>query len=222
MDKLSHSQLAWRVAQDIHDGAYVNLGIGLPELVAQHPRPGHTIIFHSENGVLNFGEAPPENQRDWDLINAGKKPITINPGASFFDHAHSFAMVRGGHLDLAVLGAFQVACNGDLANWRTERNAVPAVGGAMDLVCGTKRVVVITEHLTKDGAPKLVEQCSFPLTGIRCVSRVYTNLAVIDVVESRFVLREKLPSMTIEDLQRRTGAPLELDGPVDDLVAPPD
>ena len=199
--KLSGAQIAWRAAQDIEDGAYVNLGIGLPELVAGFQPEGREGIFHTENGVLGFGDAPAKGDEDWDLINAGKKAITLKPGASFFHHADSFSMVRGGHLDLAVLGAYQVAQNGDLANWRVGSKGVPAVGGAMDLVHGAKRVAVITDHNTKDGKPKLVERCSFPLTGVGCITRVYTSLAVVDIESGRFVLREKLPEMPFDELQ---------------------
>ena len=174
----------------------------------------------TENGILDFGPAPAPGQEDWDLINAGKKAVTLNPGASFFHHADSFAMVRGGHLDVAILGAFEVAENGDLANWSVGRGGVPAVGGAMDLVHGAKRVAVITDHVTKTGAPKLVERCSLPLTGVACVTRVYTSLAVIDIEGGRFVLREKLAAITLEDLQAVTGATLNLDGPVADLIVP--
>ena len=193
MPKLNKAQIAWRAAQDIEDGTYVNLGIGFPELVAQHQPPGREAIFHTENGVLGFGQAPPPGEEDWDLINAGKKAITLKPGASFFHHADSFAMVRGGHLDVAILGAFQVSQNGGLANWRVGSKGVPAVGGAMDLVHGAKRVAVLTEHVTKDGKPKLVEECVYPLTGVGCVTRVYTSLAVVDIEGGRFVLREKAP-----------------------------
>jgi len=218
--KLSNAQIAWRAAQDIPDGAYVNLGIGFPEMVANFKPEGREVIYHTENGVLDFGEAPPAGEEDWDLINAGKKPVTLNPGASFFHHADSFAMVRGGHLDVAILGAYEVAENGDLANWSTGPGSVPAVGGAMDLVHGAKRVCVITDHVTKKGEPKLVKKCSLPLTGVGCVTTVYTSLAVIDIVNSRFVLREKLPSMSIEELQAVTGAELVIDGPVGDLIVP--
>lgn len=218
--KLTNAQIAWRAAQDIADGAYVNLGIGFPEMVAKFQPPGREAIFHTENGVLNFGEAPPAGEEDWDLINAGKKAITLKAGAAFFHHADSFAMVRGGHLDVAILGAYQVAENGDLANWRVGSKGVPAVGGAMDLVHGAKQVVVITEHVTKDGKPKLVERCSFPLTGVGCITRVYTSHAVIDIVDGRFVLREKLAAMTLDELQAMTGATLHTDGPVADLVVP--
>ncbi|MDP9591547.1 UNVERIFIED_ORG: 3-oxoadipate CoA-transferase beta subunit [Shinella zoogloeoides] len=218
--KLSNAQIAWRAAQDIRDGAYVNLGIGFPEMVARYQPPGRQAIFHTENGILDFGEPPAEGEEDWDLINAGKKAVTLKPGAAFFHHADSFAMVRGGHLDVAILGAYQVAQNGDLANWRVGSKGVPAVGGAMDLVHGAKQVFVITEHVTKDGKPKLVEACTFPLTGVGCITRVYTSLAVIDIVDGRFVLREKLPGLSFEDLQAKTGAKLHADGPVADLVAP--
>ena len=218
--KLSNAQIAWRAAQDIADGAYVNLGIGFPEMVAKFQPEGREAIFHTENGVLNFGEAPAAGDEDWDLINAGKKAITLKPGSAFFHHADSFAMVRGGHLDVAILGAYQVAENGDLANWRVGSKGVPAVGGAMDLVHGAKQVVVITEHVTKDGKPKLVERCSFPLTGVGCITRVYTSHAVIDIVDGKFVVREKLAAMTMDELQTMTGAKLHTDGPVADLVVP--
>lgn len=220
MSKLSNAQIAWRAAQDIADGAYVNLGIGFPEMVAQYQPPGRTAIFHTENGILDFGEAPAPGQEDWDLINAGKKAVTLKPGAAFFHHADSFAMVRGGHLDVAILGAYQVAQNGDLANWSVGAKGVPAVGGAMDLVHGAKRVAVITEHVTKDGKPKLLAACTLPLTGVACVTRVYTSLAVIDIEGGHFVLREKLASLTLDALQSLTGAPLHLDGPVQDLTVP--
>lgn len=220
MTRLSNTQIAWRAAQDIADGAYVNLGIGFPELVAQHQPPGRSAIFHTENGILNFGEAPREGEEDWDLVNAGKRAVTLKAGASFFDHATSFAMVRGGHLDVAILGAFQVSQAGDLANWRAGSAGVPAVGGAMDLVHGARRVCVVTEHVTKDGQPKLVAACSFPLTGLACVSRIYTSHAVVDVEGGRFVLREKLPSISLDDLQAMTGAPLHVDGAVADLIVP--
>ncbi|MBI1622508.1 3-oxoacid CoA-transferase subunit B [Aquamicrobium zhengzhouense] len=218
--KLSNAQIAWRAAQDIPDGAYVNLGIGFPEMVAKFKPDGREVIYHTENGVLDFGEAPAEGEEDWDLINAGKKAVTLNPGASFFHHADSFAMVRGGHLDVAILGAYEVAENGDLANWSTGPGSVPAVGGAMDLVHGAKRVCVITDHVTKKGTPKLVKKCSLPLTGVGCVTTVYTSLAVIDIVDGRFVLREKLPTVSIEELQAVTGAELVIDGPVVDLIVP--
>lgn len=218
--RLTNSQIAWRAAQDIEDGAYVNLGIGFPELIAKFQPEGRHITYHTENGVLGFGPAPEPGQEDWDLINAGKKAVTIKPGAAFFHHADSFSMVRGGHLDLAVLGAYQVAQNGDLANWRVGSKGVPAVGGAMDLVHGAKRVAVVTDHITKDGKPKLVEKCTFPLTGVGCISRIYTSLAVIDINDGRFVLIEKLPSISLDDLQALTGAPLHTGVTVGDLTVP--
>lgn len=219
-DKLTNAQIAWRAAQDIEDGSCVNLGIGFPEMIATFQPEGRDVTYHTENGVLGFGEAPREGEEDWDLINAGKKAITLKPGAAFFHHADSFAMVRGGHLDLAVLGAYQIAQNGDLANWRVGSKGVPAVGGAMDLVHGAKRVAVVTDHVTKEGGPKLVENCTFPLTGVGCVTRVYTSLAVIDIEGGRFVLREKLPSIPMADLQAVTGAMLRTEGEAGDLIVP--
>lgn len=219
-DKLSNAQIAWRAAQDIEDGSYVNLGIGFPEMIAKFQPEGRDVTYHTENGVLGFGPAPKEGEEDWDLINAGKKAITLKPGASIFHHADSFAMVRGGHLDLAVLGAYQVAQNGDLANWRVGSKGVPAVGGAMDLVHGARRVAVVTDHVTKDGKPKLVAECSFPLTGVACVTRVYTSLAVIDIEGGKFVLREKLARIPMDELQAVTGATLHVAGEVADLIVP--
>ncbi len=219
-DKLTNARIAWRAAQDLEDGSYVNLGIGFPEMIARFQPEGREVTYHTENGVLGFGKAPAPGEEDWDLINAGKKAITLNPGAAIFHHADSFAMVRGGHLDLAVLGAYQVAQNGDLANWRVGSSGVPAVGGAMDLVHGARRVAVVTDHVTRDGGPKLVERCTFPLTGVACVTRVYTSLAVIDIADGRFVLREKLPDITMAALQAVTGATLHIEGEVGDLFVP--
>ena len=218
--KLSPSQMAWRAAQDIEDGAYVNLGIGFPEMVAKFQPPGRQAIFHTENGILGFGEAPSPGDEDWDLINAGKKAVTLKPGTAFFHHADSFAMVRGGHLDVAILGAYEVAETGELANLSTGPKGVPAVGGAMDHVHGAKHVAVMTDHITRDGKPKLLERCTLPLTGVGCVTRVYSSLAVIDIVAGRFVLREKLPSLSFDALQSMTGAILHMDGPVADLLVP--
>jgi 3-oxoadipate CoA-transferase beta subunit len=218
--KLTSAQIAWRAAQDMEDGAYVNLGIGFPEMVARFLPEGREVVFHTENGVLGFDKAPPEGEEDWDLINAGKKAVTLKPGAAFFHHADSFAMVRGGHLDLAVLGAYQVAQSGDLANWSTGKGGVPAVGGAMDLVHGAKRVAVVTEHMARNGEPKLVETCTMPLTGVGCVTRVYSSLAVLDICHGRFVLREKVPALSFDDLQAVTGAPLRVEGAIGDLIAP--
>ena len=220
MKKLSNAQIAWRAAQDLPDGAYVNLGIGFPEMIATFKPEGREVTYHTENGILDFGEAPPAGEEDWDLINAGKKAVTLNPGASFFHHADSFAMVRGGHLDVAVLGAYEVAETGDLANWSTGPGSVPAVGGAMDLVHGAKQVWVVTDHVTKKGEPKLLEKCRLPLTGVGCVTTIYTSLAVIDVIDKRFVVREKLPSISIEALQAVTGATLVVGANVGDLNVP--
>ena len=218
--KLSNAQIAWRAAQDLQDGSYVNLGIGFPEMVAQFQPEGRTVTYHTENGVLGFGEAPPKGEEDWDLINAGKKAVTLKPGTAFFHHADSFAMVRGGHLDLAILGTYQVAQNGDIANWSTGKGGVPAVGGAMDLVHGAKQIAVITDHVTKKGDPKLVETCTMPLTGLGCVTRVYSSLAVVDVTEKGFVLRDKVAAISLEDLQALTGAELHIEGDIADLACP--
>ena len=218
--KLSSRQIAWRAAQDIEDGAYVNLGIGMPEMIAKYQIKDRKPIFHTENGVLGFGKAPNEGEEDWDLINAGKKAVTIKPGAAFFHHADSFAMVRGGHLDVAILGAYQISENGDLANWSTGKGGVPAVGGAMDLVHGAKRVAVVTDHVTKKGDPKLLKRCTLPLTGIGCVTRVYTSLAVVDIEEEGFVLREKLQQIPFDVLQSVTGAKLNIRETIDNLSVP--
>ena len=219
-EKLSNAQIAWHAAQDLPENAYVNLGIGFPEMIARFLPPGRNVICHTENGILDFGGAPPAGHEDWDLINAGKKAITLNVGGAFFDHAESFAMVRGGHLDVAVLGVFEVAENGDLANWSTGRGSLPAVGGAMDLVHGAKQVWVLTDHVTKHGAPKLVDRCSLPLTGKACVTRIYTSLAVIDVAVEGFVLRRKLASLSFADLQAITGAKLHIRSEVAPLLLP--
>ena len=201
--------MAQRVARDIHDGAIVNLGIGLPTQVANHLPRDREVILHSENGVIGMGPAPVRGQEDFDLINAGKQPVTLLPGGSFFHHADSFAMMRGGHLDICVLGAFQVSANGDLANWHTGApDAIPAVGGAMDLALGARHVYVMMEHLTKSGESKIVPRCTYPLTGIRCVSRIYTDLAVIDVTPTGLMLIDKVQGLSFADLQRVTGAPL--------------
>jgi 3-oxoadipate CoA-transferase beta subunit len=218
--KLSNAQIAWRAAQDLPDGAYVNLGIGFPEMIAKFKPDGREVIYHTENGILDFGESPPKGEEDWDLINAGKKAVTAKPGASFFHHADSFAMVRGGHLDIAVLGAYEVAENGDIANWSTGPGSVPAVGGAMDLVHGAKQIWVVTDHVTKKNEPKLLKKCRLPLTGVGCVTTVYSSLAVIDIKGGRFVLREKLPSMSVEELQAVTEATLVVGDRVGDLIVP--
>ncbi|MEX2520304.1 MAG: 3-oxoacid CoA-transferase subunit B [Paracoccaceae bacterium] len=217
---LSRKQMAWRAAQDISDGAYVNLGIGLPTLCSGYLPKGRLVTFQSENGILGFGGPPPKGEEDYDLINASKGAITILPGASIVHHGDSFAMIRGGHIDIAVLGAFEVANNGDLANWSPGPGGVPGVGGAMDLASGARAVWVVTTHVTKSGAPKLVERCALPLTGAKVVKRVYTDLAVIDVTEAGFVLRELSPEVSVDRIREMTGAPLLLEGEPAPLKAP--
>jgi 3-oxoadipate CoA-transferase beta subunit len=210
MKKLDHKQIAARVARDIPEGAYVNLGIGLPTLVADQLPKGREIILHSENGVLGLGPKPLHGQEDEDMMNAGKEPATLVTGGSFFHHADSFAMIRGRHLDFAVLGAFQVSVAGDLANWHTGgADAIPAVGGAMDLAVGAKKVLVMMEHLTKKGESKLVERCTYPLTGARCVNRIYTDLAVLDVKADGLHVVETVEGLSFDELQRLSGVPLK-------------
>ena len=205
----TREQMAQRAAQDIPDGAYVNLGIGIPEKVAQYVPDGREVIYHTENGLLGMGKAPAPGEEDPELINAGKKHVTAIPGAAFFHHADSFAMIRGGHIDICVLGAMQVSESGDLANWSTgDADAIPAVGGAMDLVAGVRRIYVITQHCTRDGAPKLLQNCSFPLTAVGVVSRIYTDLAVIDVTPRGLQVLEQAPGVSFEYLQARTGCDL--------------
>lgn len=202
-------QMAERAAQDIPNGAYVNLGIGIPEKVVRYVPEGREVIYHTENGLLGMGDAPEEGQEDPELINAGKKLVTAIPGASYFHHADSFAMIRGNHIDICVLGAMQVAENGDLANWSTGNpDAIPAVGGAMDLVAGVKTINVITQHVTNKGYPKLVEKCTFPLTGVNVVKRIYTDLAVIDVTPEGFKVVELAPGVDFDYVQERTGCTL--------------
>src|SRR5690554_2203868 len=209
MSRLNRDQMAARVARDIPDGSVVNLGIGLPTKVANYLPADREIMLHSENGVIGMGPAPAEGAEDPDLINAGKQAVTLLPGGAYFHHADSFAMMRGGHLDICVLGAFQVAANGDLANWSTgEPDAIPAVGGAMDLATGARRVFVMMDHRTKSGEPKIVERCTYPLTGVRCVSRIYTDLAVIDVTPDGLVARDWVEGLSFDELRRATGAPL--------------
>lgn len=205
----TREQMAERVALDIDNGSYVNLGIGMPELVAGFVPEGRTVIYHTENGMLGMGPAAPDGGGDPELINAGKRRVTELPGAAYFHHADSFAMIRGGHIDVSVLGALQVSNSGDLANWSTgAADAIPAVGGAMDLCAGVKRVYVITSHCTKAGDPKLVESCTLPLTGVGVVNRVYTELAVIQITLEGFGLIELAPGVPFGYVQQRTGAPL--------------
>ncbi len=210
----TRDQMAQRVARDIPDGAVVNLGIGLPTLVANHlPAAGsgddREIMMHSENGVIGMGPAPAAGHEDFDLINAGKQPVTLLPGGSYFHHADSFAMMRGGHLDICVLGAFQVSGAGDLANWHTAAaGAIPAVGGAMDLAVGAKKTCVMMEHSTKTGEPKIVPACTYPLTGMACVSRIYTDLAVLDITPAGVKVVEIAEGLSFDELQARTAVPL--------------
>jgi 3-oxoadipate CoA-transferase, beta subunit len=205
----TRDQMARRVAIDIEDGMVVNLGIGLPTLVANHLPEGREVLLHSENGVLGMGPAPAKGEEDYDLINAGKQPITLLPGGAFFHQADSFAMMRGGHLDVCVLGAFQVSAKGDLANWHTGApDAIPAVGGAMDLALGAKKTFIMMEHTTKAGEPKVVAECAYPLTAVGCVSRIYTDLAVIDVTPRGLVVLDAVEGLPFDTLQALTGAPL--------------
>jgi len=198
--------MAARVANDIPEGAYVNLGIGLPTLVANHLSPEREIILHSENGLLGMGPAPAQGREDPDLINAGKQPVTLLAGGAYFHHGDSFAMIRGGHLDLCVIGAFQVSVSGDLANWHTGApDTIPAVGGAMDLAVGAKQVFVLMDHLTKQGDSKIVEHCTYPLTAVGCVSRIYTDLAVIDITAAGLEVVAIVDGLSFEELQQLTG-----------------
>jgi len=209
MNKLNRDQMAKRVARDIPEGAYVNLGIGLPTLVANHLPVEREVLLHTENGLLGMGPAPATGEEDWELINAGKQPVTALPGAAFFHHADSFAMMRGGHLDICVLGAFQVSIQGDLANWHTgAQDAIPAVGGAMDLASGAKDVFVMMELLTKKGDSKLVRSCSYPLTGVRCVSRIYTDVAVFDIREDGVHAYDLVDGLSFDELRHLCGVPL--------------
>ncbi|OWW22502.1 CoA transferase subunit B [Noviherbaspirillum denitrificans] len=209
MNRFSREQMAARVAQDIPEGAYVNLGIGLPTKVANYLPADKEIFLQSENGLLGMGPAPAPGEEDEDLINAGKQPVTLLTGGSYFHHADSFAMMRGGHLDICVLGAFQVSAGGDLANWHTGApDAIPAVGGAMDLAIGAKQVFVMMEHQTKNGESKIVGNCTYPLTGIGCVNRIYTDLAVLDVTPQGLQVREIVEGLSFDELQKLTGAPL--------------
>ena len=207
----SKEQLAQRVAQDIHDGAYVNLGIGMPTLVANHLPAGIEVVLHSENGILGMGPAPEAGQEDYDLINAGKQPVTLLKGGAYFHHADSFGMMRGGHLDICVLGAFQVSATGDLANWSTgEKDAIPAVGGAMDLAIGAKQTWVMMDLLTKKGESKVVSQCSYPITGIGCVKRIYSELATLECTPKGLLLVDMVDGLTHAELEKMIGLPIAL------------
>ena len=204
-ERRSKSEMARRVARDVPDGSYINLGVGMPTQISNHLSPEREIVLHSENGILGMGPAPAEGDEDYDLINAGKQPVTLLPGGAFFHHADSFGMMRGGHLDVCVLGAFQVSVNGDLANWHTGApDAIPAVGGAMDLAIGAKKTFVMMEFLTRQGESKLVPSCTYPLTGIGCVSRIYTDLAVIDLTGGEARVIDLVEGMDIEALRALT------------------
>ncbi len=209
--KRSKDEVAQRVARDIHDGAYVNLGIGMPTLVANHLPAGIEVILHSENGILGMGPAPAAGEEDYDLINAGKQPVTLLAGGAYFHHADSFGMMRGGHLDICVLGAFQVSATGDLANWHTgEADAIPAVGGAMDLAIGAKQTWVMMDLLTKKGESKVVANCSYPLTGIACVKRIYSELATLECTSEGLRLIDKVEGLEHAELEKMLGLPIAI------------